>query len=234
MQELNIPCVKFPELPEIPNVQLIGGVELNGFLDFSNGMPTDCTATFSLLQQLGPALAGLAPILNILAVLKALADFATNPLFKGPDLIAAINKIAGMFIALTPAGIAITIKGVLNLIINFLSCFLSQMQAAIDFQAKIALIQAQANSDPSLSSPVLLASLTCASANAEVAMQQAMGALGPIKPLLDVVNIIGGIAGLTLEMPDMSTSGGAEASHTIAKMNEVINSLKLVLANLPG
>ncbi len=149
-------------------------------------------------------------------------------------MIAAINKIAGMFIALTPAGIAITIKGVLNLIINFLSCFLSQMQAAIDFQAKIASIQAQANSDPSLSSPVLLASLACANANAEVAMQQAMGALGPIKPLLDVVNIIGGIAGLTLEMPDMSTSGGAEASHTIAKMNEVINSLKLVLANLPG
>jgi hypothetical protein len=234
MAEVNVPCVEFPKLPPIPNVKLIGGVELNGFLDFSTGMPSDCSVTFNLLAQLAPALAGLAPILNILSVIKALADFASNPLVKGPDLIAAINKIAGMFIALTPAGIAVTIKGVVSLIINFLSCFISQLESAVKLQADLSLIQQNIALDPSLASPVLTASLSCAQANAEITMQQATGALGPIKPLLDIVNTIGGIAGLSLEMPALSLSAGADPTQAITSLRKAIDGLKDVINSLPG
>lgn len=233
MAEVSIPCVKFPELPEIPKITLIGGVELNGFLDFSAGMPSDCSATFSLMGQLAPSLAGLVPILNILGVIKALADFATNPLMKGPDLIAAIEKVAGMFVALTPAGIAVTIKGVLELIINFLSCFISQLKNAIKFQADISLLQQQVELDASLASPVLTASISCAQANAEITMQQAMGSLGPIKPLLDVVNIIAGIAGLPAIEVEVSASAGADMTGVISSLEEMINTLKTAIGSLP-
>lgn len=233
MAEVSIPCVKFPELPEIPKITLIGGVELNGFLDFSVGMPSDCSATFSLMGQLAPSLAGLVPILNILGVIKALADFATNPLMKGPDLIIAIEKVAGMFVALTPAGIAVTIKGVLELIINFLSCFISQLKSAIKFQADIGLLQQQVELDASLASPVLTASISCAQANAEITMQQAMGSLGPIKPLLDVVNIIAGIAGLPAIEVEVSASAGADMTGVISSLEEMINTLKTAIGSLP-
>jgi hypothetical protein len=233
MAEVSVPCVKFPALPEIPKITLIGGVELNGFLDFSAGMPTDCSATFSLMQQLTPSLACLVPILNILGVIKALADFASNPLVNGPDLIAAIDKIAGMFLALTPAGIAVTIKGVLELIINFLSCFIAQLKSAVKFQADLSLIEESVALDPSLSSPVLTASLSCAQANAEITMQQAMGALGPIKPLLDVVNIIAGIAGLPAIEINLSASAGADTTEVISSLEEAINGLKAAINSLP-
>jgi hypothetical protein len=230
MAEVNLPCVQFPKLPQVPNITLPGSVELSGFLDFSAGMPTDCSVTFNLMGQLAPVLASLAPILNILGVLKALADFATNPLMKGPDLIAAIGKLSKLFLALTPAGIAITIKGVLSLIINFLSCFISQLEAAVKFQADIALIQQGLGSD---TSPVLLASLSCAQANAEIVMQQTMGSLGPIAPLLSVVNIIGGIAGLTIEMPAIDVSAGGDITGAISSLHQAIDSLKAVLDSLP-
>jgi hypothetical protein len=231
--QVSVPCVDFPKLPKIPKITLIGGVELNGFLDFSAGMPTDCSATFSLMQQLTPSLAGLAPILKILGVIKALADFASNPLIKGPDLIAAIGEIAEMFVALTPAGIAITIKGILELIINFLDCLIAQLKSAVEFQASISLIQQSVELDASLASPVLMASLSCAQDNAAIALEQAMGAVGPIKPLLDVVNIIAGIAGLPAIEVNLSASAGADMTGVITSLENSINSLKTAISSLP-
>jgi hypothetical protein len=232
--EIEIPCVKLPEVPPLFDVQLIGGAKLTGFLDFSAGIPTDCSVMMNLMAQLSPALAGLAPILNILGVLKALADFASNPLVKGPDLIEAIGKLAGLFVALTPAGIAITIKGVLNLIITFLKCFIDQLQSVIALQAQLAELQASMAADPSIVSPVLTASLDCASANAELAMQQTMASLGPIAPLLALVNIIGSIAGIQIEVPAMDMSAGADIESVIQSLEDKITALQDVIQSLPG
>ncbi|HEY8947049.1 MAG TPA: hypothetical protein VIM73_22550, partial [Polyangiaceae bacterium] len=164
--DIDVPCFRLPELPAVLEIELIGGVRLSAFLDFSKGMPNTASVVFSLLQQLSPVLAGLAPILNILAVIKALADFATNPLVKGPDLIVAINKIAGMFVALTPAGIAVTIAGILRAIIAFLQSFIVQLRAVIEYQAKIALVEQEIALDPAKANLVLSATLSCAKANA--------------------------------------------------------------------
>ncbi|HEX8073048.1 MAG TPA: hypothetical protein VF546_24085 [Pyrinomonadaceae bacterium] len=231
---IEIPCVSLPDVPAAFNVKLIGGAELSGFLDFSAGMPTDCSVMMNLMAQLSPALAGLAPILNILGVLKALADFATNPLIKGPDLIEAIGKLAGLFVALTPAGIALTIKGVLNLIITFLECFISQLESVIALQAQLGELKAQMAADPSIASPVLSLSLDCASANADIAMAQAMASLGPIAPLLSIVNIIGSIAGIQIEPPSMDMSAAADLKEVIASLHEKIAALHDVLKSLPG
>lgn len=229
--DANVPCIRLPELPQIPEVQLFGGITISGFLDFSKGMPTDCSVTFSIMQQLAPLLASLAPILNILGVVKALADFATNPLMKGPDLIAAIDKVASLFISLTPAGIAVTIAGILRVIIGFLKCFITQLEAVIDFQAQIGLIRAELEANPGQGSIVLQAQLSCAEANAEVSMQQVMASMGPIAPLLDIVTTVAGIAGLSLAMP--SLSGGGGAADVIDSLKGAITSIEDVINSLP-
>ena len=97
MAEVDIPCVELPELPDIPEIELIGGAKLRGLLDFSKGMPDNCSVTFNLMGQLAPILAALLPVLNILCVIQALGKFATNPLVNGPDLITAIQKVADYF-----------------------------------------------------------------------------------------------------------------------------------------
>lgn len=232
--ELDVPCVHFPELPNLLEIELIGGVRLSAFLDFSKGMPNPASVVFSLLQQLAPVLAGLAPILNILAVIKALADFATNPLVKGPDLIIAINKIASMFVALTPAGIAVTIVGILRVIITFLQSFIVQLKAVLEFQAKIALIEQEISLDPAKANLVLSATISCAKANADIAMQQTMASLGPLQPLLAMVQIIAGIAGLSLALPDLSASASASGGlEMIASLEEAITNIQGVIDSLP-
>jgi len=231
--KVEIPCVELPELPELPNITLIGGIQLNGFLDMSVGMATDCTVTMNLMQQLAPALAGLVPILNILAVIKALADFATNPLVNGPDLIIAIDKIASLFVSLTPAGIAVTIKGVLELIIKFLKCFIIQLESAVSFQVELDLIQQQIELDPLMANAVLEASLSCARINAKLTMDHTMASLGPVAPLLDVVNIVAGIAGLSIEVPPMSAEAGADPTELVSTLKETITSLEQAIEALP-
>ena len=113
MAKIEIPCVPFPELPEPLEISLPGGVKLSGFLDFSKGMPTQCSVTFSLLQQLAPVMASLTPILNILNVLMKLKEFLGPPPdpLKAGDVVAAIDKLASLFISLTPAGIAPRVAG---------------------------------------------------------------------------------------------------------------------------
>jgi hypothetical protein len=232
--DVAVPCVELPPVPKIPSVTLIGGAELQAFLDLSAGIPDACSVTFNLMGQLAPALAGLTPILKILTVLKALADFASNPLVKGPDLIAAIGELAPLFLALTPAGIAVTVRGILGVIVDFLACFVERLESVVSFQADLGSIQAQIDASPELVSPVLTASLSCANANAQVAIDQTMASLGPIEPLLGIVTSIAGIAGLSLALPSLSGGGAGGAEELVEALKSAVDSLEGVIDSLPG
>jgi hypothetical protein len=232
MAELTIegPCVRLPELPELPTITLFGAT-LTGHLDFSMGMPSDCSANMSLMAQVAPLLASLAPLLKILKVLQALKSAAESAFLDAGDLLSALADLAGLFAAMTPAGIAITVKGILEVIISFMLCFITQLRSVLEFQANISGIETAIAADASLDSPVLRASLSCANANAELAMGSVMGSLGPIQPLLDMVGMIGGVVGLSLDLSlDMSAAGDVEAmivslEQTITKVRDVIQSL---------
>jgi hypothetical protein len=232
LTETSVPCVPLPEVPEIPSVMLPGGAELKALLNFAEGIPDDCTVTFNLMGQLAPALASLSPILQILTVLKALADFASNPLVKGPDLIEAIDKLESLIFALTPGGMALTVRGVLNLIVNLLGCFVEQLESVVKVQAELVALQAQLEASPQLASPVLTASISCATANAKISMDQTMAALGPIEPLFGIVTLIAGIAELPLSLP--SLSGAGDVSAMIESTKSAVDTLKDVIQSLPG
>ena len=185
------PCVQLPKLPNIPKVKLPLGGELSAFADFSVTTPSDCTLTFSLLAQLAPLLASISCLMKVLGVIGALKDFASNPLTKGPDLIAAIDKVAECIAAATVPAISIfaSLKGILELLVNFIGCIVDQLDSLIKFNASIDLEAARDN-------PILEASLKCAQDNAEISSAVLMQSIEPIKPLLDTVNLLMGIAGL--------------------------------------
>lgn len=233
MASVEVPCVKLPELPDIPVISLLGGAKLSALLDFSKGMPDNCSVHFNLLAQLQPVLAALVPLLNILCVIQALAKFASNPLVNGPDLLASIEKVAGMFITLTPPGIAIIIVDILRLIIGFLNCFIDILKSNLSFQADIGLSAELAEKEFDVPNLALEASIECAQVNAGISMDQAMATLSPLEPLLDIVNSIAGIAGLELALPSLDVSAGADSLQVVEDLEAAIESIEAVIDALP-
>ena len=232
--DVEIPCPKLPEIPEIPSLTVLGGAELKAFLNFADGTPTDCKLIFNLLIQLGPLLAASACLLKLLAVMGALLEFfkaAPDPFSMGDKALEIIPKLEELIPCippLSPINIAIMIKGMLELVINFFSCFLSQLSSILEFQATIDLSMAEGN-------PALTASLECARDNAQVSLDNLLQSLGPLEPILGTVTSMGGVAGIEIpELPDLSKismEGGAES--TITSVEEAITSMRQVIDSLP-
>jgi hypothetical protein len=231
-------CVKLPKIPKIPSITLLGGAELKGFLDFSQGTPTDCKITFNLLLQLSPLLASMACLLKMLNVIGKLKDFVdavpsllTNPKKIGdavPALLDAIAELKDCIPALAIPQIIFMIKGMLSLIINFLDCFLSQLDSLINFQASIDLKSAEDN-------PVLLEALICARNNSQTSMDNLMLSVQPLQPMLDMVKMVASIAGQSIDLPNFSgISAGQDHAQVITSLRGAIGSIKNVINALPG
>ena len=100
---VDIPCIELPVLGDLPKIPLLGGAELNAFIDVSGPPPSDCKLNFNLLLQLGPLFGSMACLFKILNVIAKLAAFvkamtpSSVPPFKDlpaaiPDLATAIPK----------------------------------------------------------------------------------------------------------------------------------------------
>lgn len=231
--EVDIPCPKLPDIPEIPSITVLGGAELTGFLNFADGTPSDCKLTFNLLIQLGPLLAASACLLKLLEVMGAILEFfkaAPDPFSMGDkalELVPKLEELIPCIPPLSPLNIAIMIKGMLELVISFFSCFLSQLKSILEFQATIDLSMAEGN-------PALQATLECARDNAQVSMDHLLQSIEPLKPILGSVTSVGGVAGIDLELPDLSNismEGGAEEA--VSSVEEAVDALKQAIEALP-
>ena len=159
MNDTLAPCFTLPTI-DIPSISLLGGAELKGLADFSLGAPTDCKLTFNLLLQLAPLLASMACIFKILKAITALADGIQDPA-KIPSIPGAITDLAKC-IPLPGIELYLMIKGILSLLVRFLSCFIGDLESIVKFQATIDLTAADGN-------PVLHGWLICAQNNAKQA-----------------------------------------------------------------
>lgn len=232
----SVACLELPKIPEIPTLSLLGGAELKGFLDFSLGAPTDCKITFNLLLQLGPLVASMACLLKILDVIGKLQKFveavpSLDPIAIGkavPELIGAIGKLSGCIPGLPDFNFSAVfmIKGMLELIINFLLCFISQLESIISFQASIDLEAAEGN-------PVLIASLTCALDNAQTSMDNLMLSIQPLQPILMTITTVAGLAGQSITLPDLSSiSAGRDQTQALTSLREAVAGMQRVIEAL--
>lgn len=231
---VNIPCPEFPEVSADLKVKLPFG-ELKAFRDFSQGLPTDCSMTFNLLLQIQPLLASMAcllKILNVIGKLKGFFDAGPNPF----DMAKKAGEVAGAISAMTDClppllfpNLVITIKYILQIIINFLLCLISQLEAVISFQAGLDFKAAEGN-------PALTAALKCAQANAQRSAEHLAASVDPIKPLLEMVGLIGGIVGQDIAIPPLSDAfqPGADLAEGIQKLKDSVGQLKQIVDSIPG
>jgi hypothetical protein len=228
-------CVELPKIPKIPSIKLLGGAEIKGVMDLSLGPPSDCRLTFSLLVQLAPLLASMAclfKILNVILKLKDFAEGATDPLNKlpkaVPGLLEAIGELTECIPPMQIPQLVIMIKGMLQLVVSFLNCFIEQLESIINFQAQIDFKVAEGN-------PLLIAELKCAKQNAQVSMDNLMLSLQPLEPIFKTLTMVAGIAQVPLKLPDLSKiSAGQVDIQAISDLKQTISSLKQVVDSLPG
>lgn len=193
--------------------------------DFSKGPPAQCVMLSSLIVQLMPAMAAMAPLLKILNVFAALKNFLPANPTALPALISALEEVIAM---LDPAPFAAAVKSILLLVISYLNCFIQTMEGLIEFQASIDLSVAVGNPD-------LQASLQCASDNASVSIQQLMQSLGPIGPIMQLIQPFMNIAGLSISLPSVSSlQDGQNIEQALQSLSKMLTDLQQVVEAIPA
>lgn len=229
-----IPCAELKPLGDIPEIKLLGGVDLTAFVDISAGPPTDCKLTMNLLVQLAPLLASLTclfKILNVIAALKDFAQGATDPLNKlpgaVPGLVGAIDKLFECIPPLQLPRLALMLKGMLELVLRFLGCFLAQIDSLLEFRGSLQ-VSADGN-------PVLQEALACAERSVDAAQANLLKSLGPLKPVMDIVGMVADVAGISLEIPDFAgMSAATDLRQTIGTVKQAVDALQAVVEGIPG
>jgi hypothetical protein len=229
-----IPCVELKPLGDIPEIKLLGGVDLKAFIDITGGPPTDCKLTFNLMIQLAPLLASMACLFKILNVISKISDFAnafpnmSNAVKAASDLVKAIDELKGCIPAFAVPQLMVMLKMMLQLVLQFLSCFLSQLHSILEFRGSLDFAAAEGN-------PVLTEALTCAGNSADAAQVNLLKALEPLMPVMNITGMVGGIVGIPVEIPDFAAmSAGGDVNESIGSVQKAIGTLQKVIDSIPG
>jgi len=216
-----VPTVSF----QLPSIELPFGIQMQSVADFSKGPPNQCAMLANLLVQLTPAMAAMAPIITILNVFAAMKGFVQSPLTGGGPLLSALEGVIAM---LDPFPFVAAVKSILLLVIGYLECFIQTMEGLLAFQASIDLSVAAGN-------PALQASLQCASNNAQTSIQQLMQSLGPIGPIMQLIQPFMSIGNLSIALPSVSSLQGAQdVEQALQSLRKMLTDLQQVVEAIPA
>jgi hypothetical protein len=218
--------------PKVPTIQLPFGATLKGVSDFSQGLPTQCTLNFSLLVQIMPLLAAMAcmlKILNVIGKLEAFVKAVPNPAKIAesvPDLLEAIAEVGPCLPPVAFPQLAITLKQILELIVGILQCLVNALDSILEFQQNIDIKSAEGNS-------ALEQALKCAQDNAAASMDSVATSLEGLQPIIQMVTMIAGIAGISLKPIMVPATAGADALETVQSLRDTIDGLAEVIDAIP-
>jgi hypothetical protein len=129
------PCTKLP-LPKLPELTLPTGGTLKALADMTNGVPSDCSLNFNLMLQLGPILASmecLFDVLKLLGALKKFFDAAAGGLPKIPgaaaEVVTAFEGVAKCIGFPFGVGAFLFVRDLLRLIGRILHCLGQQLKS---------------------------------------------------------------------------------------------------------
>jgi hypothetical protein len=194
----------------VPSVMLPTGGSLQGVADFTRGIPTDCSMSFSLMVQIAPIMASMECLLKILkfitTVVGVLKDIdVTNPIKGAAGLLSAIPKILAaaedlascLAIVIPIVGQACFVKSLLELIASMILCMTEALESILNVLSGLSLqlsaAQAAGNDD-------LVAALQCAQGNAQTSANATMQSMQPITVLLSLAQPFLQLAGQSVSV----------------------------------
>jgi hypothetical protein len=218
------------------SVQLPTGGALQAFADISKGIPTDCALTFSLMIQIAPFLASIACLLKVLKLLKPLIDIVKGlpvpPVGALIEFGEAAVGLAPCLLIPTPASIIPFIRDLLCLILKVLECFLSQIKSLMRILEPLTL---QLQNAQQSGNQELIATLQCASQNAQTQAGQIMNSLGPVGMLLQIAGPLFDIAGVpAITMPSLGGATDLTALKTIVETVQTLTGDIQIAVDLIG
>jgi hypothetical protein len=213
--------LKLPE-PGSVSLKLPSGGTIQGIGDITQGIPTDCSLSFSLLLQLGPLLGSLDCFVKVLKLIEPLIDVIKGLPFPPVEAIKkfaeAAPPVAECALAFTPqGGLPLFIKDILCVVIKILKCLVEQFKSIAAVMGSIALQIEQAQLD---GNQELLDNLECAEQNAATSAAASTKAIEPIVVILELVAPLVEIAQVgPIEIP---TFGSAQDVDQINDMITVV------------
>jgi hypothetical protein len=219
-------CLSLPK-PDMPTLTLPIGGSLQGVADFTHGIPTNCSMSFSIIAQLAPIMASMQCLLKILKFFGDLINAPANPAqFIGAfiDGLKALEECTNMVL---PTGMLCFVKDLLALIARMLHCAVDALESVLNILSglKLQLADAQASGNADLE-----AALKCAQENATNAAAGTMQALQPIMVLLTLADPFMKITGTSLSVSIPS----AVPATDLAAMQTLLQTLGTVADVIQG
>lgn len=229
--------LKLP-MPSAPKITLPTGAVIKAVADISKGIPTDCSANFSLMLQLSPLLASMECLLRILKLLGALVNVIKGlpfpPVKAIKDFIAAATEMAPcLTLPINIPPLVLMVHDILCLILKSLHCLVSGLGTVIRTMKGLSIQLQIAEKE---NNQELLLSLQCAQENAQISSQHLMQSVEPITALMGLVTPIMQLAGLPpIELP--AIGGGTDVAaleKVVTTLEDVIKTLTDVVEGLGG
>lgn len=225
-------------------IELPGGISIMPKFD-PGEIPNFGTVIAKLLGELNAALAPLVPFFRLLDVVIALIECVKaipDSLGPPPDPTKIVKCIAKLTAAASfllklfpPLSIPITIVGICKVIIGGLKAVIESLELTISVNLELDLALQRASllaEDPELleGAAALEASISCAQANLDLALQMNGAGMQPLNKLIELLNLLMSMAGLP-ELGKVSLEGDASAA--IDGLNIAVGLLENVCAKIP-
>jgi hypothetical protein len=234
------PCSQVTlKAPSPLKITLPTGGTLSAFADLSQGIPSDCSLTFSLMLQVAPFLASIECLLKVLGLIGPLVEFVKavpDPIKLAstvPKFLQAAEAVMPCVAVVTGFGIIPFIKDLLCLIIKALNCFLTQLQTLLGTMESLALglSAAQAAGDNDL-----MNAIQCEQANAQVLAGNMTASIEPIGVILELAGTLFSIAGMQpITLPSAGSATDLASLNTLVEtMQGVVGTLQTAAAALGG
>ncbi len=235
----------FPKPPEQRTIQLPTGASLTGAVDLPKGLGEQCKVSFNLMLQLGPFLASIQCLIQVLQFVQDVLKFtqdvpdAIKDPLKVVDVIKDVEKLAQdgeklahCFSWVIPGlPLICFVKDILQMVHDFIACVLELLDSVLQQQLQIQVKMAGADQD---GNQELLDVLHLAEDNCAATLGQAMQSMGPVLSLLQLAGgflEVVGQGGLTVPSMDQLTGGSIEAPLQVLK--DLNQTLEVIIEALP-
>jgi len=233
-------CVPLPTPGKVKITMPMGGT-VQGLVDVTKAIPSDCSLSFSLVLQLQPILVNLDCLFKIVKVVQPMIDVVTGLAAAPPDLKKVGEAVPKLVEAVPPlvdcitnflgVGIFKFVRDLLMLIAKILKCVAQQLRSVINVMGGLAL---QIGSARTNGNTELLATLECAQRNAQNSAASAMTALDPITVILSMAEPFLGMAGVDpIKLPALAPDADLEQMNTfVTTLEELAKTLEFIAKGL--
>jgi hypothetical protein len=199
-------------------------------------VPSDCSLNLNLMLQLGPALASmqcLFEVLKLLGALKKFFDAASGGLPKIPsaagEVVAAFDGVAKCIAFPLGSGAFLFVRDLLRLIGKILRCLGQNLKSIAKLMGGLTL---QIDNARTAGNTDLLAALECAQDNARRSAQGALMAIEPITLVLGMAEPFMGVAGVSpIKLPSIGDLEDAQSLDTTADALLTVSATLLTIAD---